>query len=152
MSTTVGSAKSDALLNDVFSGYDPTGGQAIAPGPATIALSAEHLPSSATYSLAADEVTVNEDGAYELTFGVTLTVATNARTQGQAWLEMNGSEVAGTRVMLYCRQANHGATGSAQVFMNLTDGDVLRIRAQRTAGAGSLTTLANGARLALRRL
>ena len=151
MPQLTGQVKSDEPLNDIFSGYDATGGTAIT-GATTITITNEHLVSSATFSLANNEVTV-QAGDYEVTFGASMIVSTgNARTQGQAWLERNGVEVAGTRTALYCRQANHGATGSAQIFLTCAQDDVLRIRGQRTAGSGALTTLANGSRLALRKL
>ena len=151
MSASLGSKKSNEPLNDVFSGYDGPGGTTIVAA-TTVPLTNEHRASSATFSLAGNEVTVTKQDAYEVTFSCSAMVQTNARTQGQAWLEVNGAEVAGTRVNLYCRQANHGATGSAQVFLDLDEDDVVRIRAQRTAGAGTLEATSNGSRLTLRRL
>lgn len=152
MTTPIGQRLSDELLNDVFSGYDGPGGTSVVAADTTIPLTAEHIASSATYDLSAGEITVNEAGDYELTYACSLTVLTNARTQGQSWVEVDGSEVAGTRALQYCRQANHGATGGAQVYVALSPGDVVRIRARRTAGGGTLSAVANGSRLVLRRL
>ncbi len=152
--TTVGAAKSDSLLNDVFSGYQSAGGTTFAATATTIPITDEHFASSASFSLSAGEVTVSSSAPerYEITYGVGCLVGTSARTQAQSWLEVNGVEVGGTRCALYCRQANHGATGSAQIFLQLADGDTVRVRAVRTAGGGTLSSLANGTRLALRRL
>lgn len=152
MTTKIGEAKSDDLLNDIFSGYDGLGGTDLT-AVSTVPIALEHLVSSGTYTLANGEVTVTTTGSYEVTFGVSVEVPSgNSRTQSQSWLERNDIEVPGTRCYHYCRQANHGATGSAQIFLSLAAGDTLRIRAQRTAGGGNLAAGANGSRLALRRL
>ena len=152
MSTTVGQAKSDELLNDVFSGYDAAGGVDLA-SVATVGIDTEHIVSSGTFTLAGGEVTVNTDGTYEVHMTATVHNALGtARTQVQMWLEVNNVEVPGTRMMAYCRQLNHGASGTAQVYLSLSDGDMVRLRAQRTAGTGTVETFAGGSRLTLRRL
>ena len=152
MPNSFGQRQADEMLNDTFSGYDSTGGTTVVATPVTVTLDAEHLVSGPDFSLSGDEVTVSGAGDFDITLSWTCSVLTNARTQGQAWLERNGVEVPGTRIMTYCRQANHGATGTAEISLALADGDVLRIRAQRTAGGGTLSCLANGSRLKVRRL
>ena len=152
MTERFGQRRADEMINDTFSGYDSSGGTTVVATPVTVTLDAEHLPSSADFSLASNEVTVSGAGDFDITMTWSCMVTTNARTQGQAWLERNGVEVPGTRVLNYCRQANHGATGTAEISLALADGDVLRIRAQRTAGGGTLSCLADGSRLKIRRL
>lgn len=156
MSGPFGQRKSDELINDPFSAYDGTGGTTVVGTAVTVPLTLEHVVSSANYSLANNELTLNKTDRFEITFSITATVTTNARTQGQGWLERwNGttwSEVPGTRVWLYCRRTNHGATGSRQIFYDLASGNRLRLRIQRTAGGGTLSLAANGSALAVRTL
>lgn len=137
-------------LNHVFSGYDSTGGTAVTTA-TTVPIDAEHMPSSETYSISNGEVTVNDSGYFKVHFGVSLIVGTSARTQCQAWLENNGVEIPGTRVLMYCRLTNMGATGSVSLFLNCNHGDTLRIRAQRTSGSGTITALQDGSRLSVRK-
>lgn len=151
MLTRFGQTDSDNYLNNVFSGYDAAGGRSITTA-TTVAIDTEHFASSGTYTLASGEVTINEVGTYEVNAGVTIQSTSGARTQVQMWVERNGVEIPGTRMMAYCRQASHGASGSAQFCLDLNQGDVIRIRAQRTAGSGVVQSLANGSRLTLRKL
>ena len=149
----LGSWLSDSPLNDVFSGHNGATTQDYTATATTMPLTTEHVVSSATYDLTNNEVTINETGTYEVTYSASAIVSTgSSRSQGQSWLERNGTEVAGTRVYQYCRLANNGATGSAQVYVSITAGDTLRVRSQRTTGAGTLRAPANSIRLALRRL
>lgn len=149
---TVGSARSDSPLNDVCSVYDSLGAIPVIATPITVLLDVELIPSSDTYTIANGEVTVHTTGAYEIVGGVSILSTAGNRTQAQSWIERNGDELGGTRMLHYCRQANHGASGSLQVYVLLTEGDVIRLRSQRTEGTGTIQTLAGGSRLALRRL
>ena len=152
--TSFGSRRSDEPLNDVFSAYNAVAAD-VAATVVTLPIDTEHVVSGATFELANGEVTVKVAGNYELTFGSTLWMPAGSgsdRTQGQAWLERNAVELPGTRCMHYCRLQHFGATGSAQIFAYVSVDDVLRIRAQRTAGTGVMSALASGSRLALRRL
>ena len=140
--------------SDVFSAYNSITGPTFTTTPETVPLDTEHRPSSDTYVLGSPvgELEVTEDDIYEVTYSCSTRPTTNSRTQGQAWLELNGTEVEGTRILMYCRQANYGATGSSQIYLDLQAGDVLRVRAQRTAGGSTLTFHIGGSRLTLRRL
>lgn len=151
MPSTFGQIRANDLLNDVFSGYDPTGGVTVAGSPITVGIANEHTVSSPRFSLSNGEVTVNVTDTYEIVYSAS--VLGGGRAQAQAWLELNSVEIPGTRSALYARMANHGATGTAQIFFALSVGDTIRIRVQRTAGSSNaVRTLANGSRLALKRL
>lgn len=152
MTTPFGQIPANAPLNDVFSAYDGVGGTAIAAA-VTVPLTAEHIVSSATYTLSGNQVTIHESDDYELTYGVSFIVPSgNVRAQAQAWIERDSVELAGTRIMLYCRLNQCGASGSVQIYLPLVQDDVIRIRAQRTVSSGAVQCVANGSRLALRRL
>lgn len=152
MGQRLGEVKNDDLLNDFFCGYDGVGVASFTAA-TTITITAQHAPSSATYTLANGEVTVTKDGTYEISWGVSLIHPSGtSRTQAQSWLEVNGTEVPGSRGLHYLRQVNHGATVEPQIFLSLSENDVVRIRAARTAGGGSASGLINGSRIALRRL
>lgn len=131
---------------DGFSAYD-SGGALPITAPATVGLDAEHFVSSSTFALASGVVTVAETGLYALDWAVSVTGGGNARTQVACWVERNGVEVSGTRALLYARMASHGGSGGGSVFLSLDAGDSVRLRAQRTAGSGAVTSAANGSRL-----
>lgn len=130
-----------------FSGHG--GGGTFTTTPVTAPITSAHK-SDAGFTLASSEVTVAEDGDYDIDAQVTMTVTTNTRTEGQCWLEVDDAEVAGTRAWCYCRMVNFGDTASISVSLALTAGQTVRIRAVRTAG-GTLEFAPNGTRLRMKK-
>jgi len=139
-------------VSDSYGVYDSTGGQTFTGSPVTVNLDAQYATPSATYSLVNSEVTVNETSRYWVSYTITIESSAGGRTNAQAWLELNGSPIAGTRVSLYCRQVNHGASGGHSFPINLISGDVLRIRVVRSIGIGTLAMELNGSNLSLMRI
>ena len=137
---------------DSISAYDAAGGGSIVAAPATLPMDSVHRPHSSTFELVNGEVIVRRTAAYEVQFDATLAITTGtSRSHGEAWLEVNGVEVPGTRICLYCRMASHGATGTARVELDLQEDDVVRIRVERTIGGATLVRRADGSRLKMRR-
>lgn len=127
-------------IYDVHSGYGAN--SAAITAAVTLPMASNHS-TTATYSVASDEVSVGQTADYTIDMSVTTWSTSGGRTQMQAWLERNGVEIAGTRVYLYCRQTNHGASGHERVTLALTSSDALRVRCQRTAGTGVVIGNAN---------
>ena len=150
---TVGSAVwkivSDTNI-DSFGAYDSLGGQTFT-GTVTVNLNASRF-SSSNYSLSANTVTVATAGTYWISFMVSTEVTSNTRTQGQCWVELNNVEIAGTRGELYNRLLNEGASAGHSFPLVLAANDVLRLRATRTKGTGTLRLETNGSSLSLMKI
>ena len=150
--TVFGDIPANAPLNDVCSAYDAVGGLSVDATPRTVEMTATHVISG-TFSVVNGEISVSVAAPtnFEITFSATALGLSATRSQVSAWLERNGTEVPGTRIELYCRITAMGATGGGQVYLQLADGDTVRIRCQRVAG-GAISTRASGSRLAVRKL
>lgn len=101
---------------------------------------------NAAFVLAADEITVQATGAgtYLLRYDVT-TNETSTGGQGlDIWLENNASEVAASRIKTEHYTSNTNNTAGRTMVLTVAASDVLRLRAQLTAGAGTITTLVGG--------
>jgi hypothetical protein len=152
--STLGSKKSDVLLNDVFSGYDAAGGQLVDGSVTTIPIDTEHFQSSVNYTLVGSGVRVGMGGRIELGARVGLAnTSSSARTEVQAWVAKNGVEVPGTRMLLYLRTNGYGDQASALIFLEVEAGDIITIEAQETPATGSNTNaVANASGIAVRYL
>jgi len=95
------------------------------------------------------EITINEDGWYEITYDVSLdSPVGGSRTTSQTELQSNGTLVAGSRSWGYHRTGSNAEDSlSATLKLNLTSGDVVRVQSVRIAGTDALVTLADGCRL-----
>jgi hypothetical protein len=131
--------------------FDSAGGIAFTTAPVTVKVDSVVVADTVFYSLASGQIEVLVDGRYRVDYQCSVRGSTASRSQAEAWLD-NGGEVKGTRSTMYCRQANHGATGAGTVVLDLSAGDALSIRAVRTQGAGVLVTMGLGSRLSIVRL
>jgi len=139
------------ILIGSITAYDSTGGQTFTTTATTINLDATHR-SDPSFSLASDEITVSENGDYEIDWSVSLESSGGGRTQASSWVEQNSVEISGTRGEHYLRQNNFGATSSGTINLTLAAGDAIRLRAQRSTGGGTCETQINGSRLTIKRL
>jgi len=139
-------AEADFVPDRRISAYETTSTSVVG-GPVTIPFDAEHVPATGGLVLAGGEVTVGNDGLYAIDWGVTATEFGGGRSSAQFWLEVNTVEVPGSRGMIYIRQNNHGTTCAGSIFLELLQGDAVRVRGTRTNGSGPTVTLANGSRL-----
>jgi len=138
-------------IGSSISAYDSTGGQTFTTSSTTINLDATQIIDS-TYSLSSDLITINATGKYLITYDCSLEVTNNNRTQAQSWLEINSVEISGTRGEMYLRLSNYGASSSSSVVLNVTSGDIIRLRAARVVGGGTCRTERNGSRITIVRL
>ena len=139
-----------------FDVYDNTGGQTFTTGTITVNLDTTRLDSGdGAFTLASDEVTINKEGTYVITYRVSLeVVGSNTRSGGRAWLEIDTgggfSEVDGSRAYTYNRQQGDSEnTAVAMVILDLNVGDELRVRAARQHGSGTLSTIADSSSLSI---
>lgn len=139
-----------ASSTQVFNAYDSSGNQNFT-GTTTININATRIADS-IYTLNSDQVSVDADGTYEVEGRVTLKSSGGNRTQADSWLELNSTEIPGTRGTQYLRQNAYGATASLKAIIDLTSGDVLRLRAQRVTGSGTLRVVANASSLIIKKV
>jgi len=98
------------------------------------------------YSISANTITVSESGWYKITYSVGAEAASNARSGMECQLERNNALVPGSMAWAYHRRANPGEdTATAEVLIQLTSGDTVRVRMRERNG--SIRTMANGCRL-----
>lgn len=98
-------------------------------------------------------ITVSESGWYEVSYDISVAVTNNNETNTQAEILINGTPLTGTLSYMHHRIAAQGrGTSSGTVAVNLAVNDTISIRASRTSGIGSLTTLANACRLNIQQI
>ena len=129
----------DAVVGEYASFYQSTGGiTAIAATAVTLNLSSTQTNSNATvFALAANELTVNKTATFKITADSYINNSSTARVEYGLWLEKDGVEVAGTRHASYQRGYDSGQSQSMTTILDITSGEVLRIRIQRTDGTGT---------------
>ena len=135
-----------------WSGFDTTGGTAIAT-PATVTIDTSFVSSSATvFSLASGELTINRTGTFMLEAQCTTTASGTARSESDCWIEEDSggfAEITGTRCKNYNRISSPGdaTTCAITTILGITSGDKIRLRADLTGGTNTVTTLADMSRL-----
>jgi hypothetical protein len=135
--------------------YDATGGTNVT-SVDTVILDTERInTASSIFTLSTNTVEINADITASVIYRVSTDVSTGTnRSLTTAWLEIDTgagfSEVAGSRVYMYNRQATAGGnTGTAALILSLNTGDILRIRCQRIQGTDTTVTIANGSSLTI---
>ncbi len=143
-------------IGSAYDVYDNTGGQAYTTGVITINLdTVRHTHTN--YSLAANVITVNSDGLYEVTFdGSADNPTNNTRSSAAWWLETDTSgafvEVDGSRCFTYHRTAADGEQScSRTVILDLTAADQIRLRSDALDNNTGLRTLADGTSVTLKK-
>jgi len=138
----------------VFDVYDNTGGQLLDTiTPIIFNLDTVRKDSGGgSFTLAADELTINVTGTYEISFRVGATRTTGTRTTLRAWLELNSVEVLGTTTKAYIRTLMTGTTTTTTLILDLTAGDILRISGILDTAATTATTLARHSSLTVKTL
>jgi hypothetical protein len=155
--STAGAAVWVPLRDDVISAYDNLGGQTFT-GTITVNLdSVKKNTNSSIYSLAADVVTVNQDGTFMFMYDCGLDLNSGTTTESSSFLEEDSGsgfvEVDGSRAYAHHRSSNQATiTSSVGIAFDVTAGDQFRLRAQRVDGSGTLITLADSSRLSIMRI
>ncbi len=132
--------------NDEISAYSTAIGAAFSAA-TTLPLTATRVAPSANYALATNEITITEAGTYMFIAEAALEVDAGGGTNGaEMWVEVNAVELPGTRSQ-YTLRLPTGATGAATGIVQVGASAVVRIRAIRTSGSGTVRSAANGVRL-----
>ncbi|MEM6505315.1 MAG: DUF2793 domain-containing protein [Planctomycetota bacterium] len=146
-------------LAQVFDAYDATGGQTFTTAEITLNLDTVRKNSDANlFSLASDELTINEAGTYIFIFRVSTDVSTgNARSASKCWIETDTgggfATVAGSEGFMYNRTSSLGDnTATVQLALDAAAGDKFRIRANRVNGTDTIATKDNGSGMTVYRL
>lgn len=130
-------------------------------GATTIDLDTVRIQSPAGgFSLSSNEVTVESaagGGDYKVSYDVNADDTSNSRVKGNWWLEVDDgggfAEVAGTRRGTYHRNSSQGEnSASCVIILELTVGDIVRIRGQRTSGGGNIFAIADGVSLTIEKV
>jgi len=106
----------------------------------------EHLSNSA-------EIKVLEAGLYLVNYSVGIeTISGNSRSQTEARLLVNGSEVLNSRSEIYNRLLSQGGGHAHRSFLlDLSQDDILKIQVQRQSGGGTQATIAGASALTILR-
>lgn len=128
---------------------DNTGNQAITATEATVVLQTESV-SNAGYTLASNEITVNQDGTYLIMYSLNYNITDTAGgTRGRVTCHIQDDNsgsfavTAGSYASVYHREAAGGSGLSGQTIRALTNGDKIRLRVDRTYGSTNVDTIAN---------
>jgi fibronectin-binding autotransporter adhesin len=136
--------------------YDAAGGATITTSFATITIDSTLTNSDNTLvSLASNEVTVAEEGYYEISYQVTAQLATGTRSGFNAKLQLDSgsgySDVAGSQAYHYGRITSETqGTSSARVVLSLDAGDKIRLQGRGTSE--SFTTIADATSVTITRV
>ncbi len=137
---------------DKFDVYDNVGGQTFSTGIITVNLDTIRKDTgNGVFSLASDEVTINQTGSFVFTLRVSADHDSGAlqRVTVRAWLERDSVEVDGTSGFAYIRAADLFGTVTVVAILDVTAGEVFRVRAERNAVADTLITVADGSSLTI---
>jgi len=138
-----------------FDVYDNTGGQTFTTGTITVNLDTTRTDSGdGAFTLASDEVTINKDGTYVISYRFGNNVTSNTRCGAKAWLEIDTgsgfSEIDGSLTYTYNRGVSYGEnTAMAMVVLDVDAGDKVRMRADREHGSGTMETLVDASSLSI---
>jgi len=141
------------IVNKLIDVYDSNAGYTINNGSyVKIRLNSTRINLGGVFSLANNELTVNEDGTYELEYGVA--VQTNAQARVEAKLQINGVDLNASET--FDGGWYKKVTATRKLYVTLNEDDVISIWAQRTqqfnSGSNSVTTLADGSFLLVKKL
>lgn len=87
------------------------------------------------FVLLLNQVTITTAGNYRVDFGCYLNNASTSRTEYTFWLELNGTEILGSRSGNYQRGYDSGQSSDISMIISVNANDVLRARVQRTDGS-----------------
>jgi len=101
-----------------------------------------------TFDTGNSRVTVNKTGTFMVAYSISTDCTSgSARTESQAVLYENGTEIAGTFVGMYNRLAGQGlSNGAMTMVMDITSGDYFEIFALKT-GSDTVQQTPNGTNL-----
>ena len=98
----------------------------------TVILNATDFEDS-NFTRSAENITINADGVYKISYNVFFDTNANARSTVDAWVEKNTHEIIPSRSSSYCRNnVDDTASSGATFLVALADTDIVRLRCQST--------------------
>lgn len=134
-----------------ISAYDSVGGLTFTTGVQTIPFNTAHVIDDG-FSVAAGVITCVEAGRYRVSWSSSILVTNANQTLVAGAILANGAYVNGTLRYITCVTTNHGGTLSGSIELSLSAGDTLELAVSRILGSGTLTTVAGGSTLLIRRI
>ena len=103
------------------------------------------------YSNSNGSITINSSGRFKITYDVSADATSSTRSSSEARLQVNGVDVPGTTSFGYHRRTSEGkTTGSATTIVNITSGDVVRVRIRKNSGG--VVTVARACRITIEQI
>lgn len=144
-----------AATKDYASFYLGTGGlSGIGATASTVVINQTSVNTDPTkFALALNQVTVATTGNYKIDFGCYFNNSSTGRTEYTFWLELNDTEVPGSRSGNYQRGYDSGQSSDISMIVSVGALDTLRVRVQRTDGSATTGYQDdNGTRLTIQEL
>ncbi len=136
----------DSISTQYFHAHNNTTTQALT-GTFVTAIIGTDIVSDSIYSNTNGEVTVNRTGRFAISYDIGAN-STGGRSTMECVLQVNAVNVPGSFAYGYHRNTASGEdTASARVIVNLTSGQVVRVRIREVAGG--IVTLSNASRLTI---
>ncbi len=111
----------------------------------TVALNATDFQDS-NFSRSGENITINADGVYRISYNVYFATNANGRRTVDAWVENNTTEIVPSRAASYCRNNTDDTASSGAAFLvGLAATNIVRLRCQSTGTGG--TPLGQGNRM-----
>lgn len=158
VSLTSGSGGGGTLSFDGFYAYDSVGAINLNSGWTDLTLDTEVKEDTPfTHGVDSAEVTINEDGWYEITYNVSTDVTSGAsRSDSEAKIQEDKGagyiDVPGTLGQMYNRQATQGGNStSVTILREFVTGDKVKVQARRISGANTVVTSADGVGLTIKK-
>ena len=127
-------------INGTF-GLTTGGVTGVAATATTLVLNAADSGNSAEFTLLSSEITVAHTGRFLITADCHFNTGGSSRSEFSKWLEVDSgsgfTEVPFTRFATYQRGYDSGTSGSMTRHLDVTTGDVFRLRVQRTDGGAT---------------
>lgn len=144
----------------IFDGYDSFGGQTISDDSFIQLNINESRTNLGGFDLINDNISIPEDGVYEITYSVTFRNTSSSRSSILSELRLGGSKIVASDLYTYHRifsgkgisnQVSH-QTGSRTLILSLEESDLLSIHSRRFEGDGTLITVADAISITIKKL
>ena len=138
----------------IFDGYDNTGGQYI--NSTFVKLNIDRIRTNLSgFTLAYDNITIPENGVYEITYNVTFRNTSNVRSSVLSELRLNNIRIDASDLYTYHRTSNGSyQTSSRTLILTLAQNNLLSIQSRRFEGNenSSLITVTDAISISIKKL
>ena len=136
---------------------DATGNQSITGTEATINIDTvqDETTGQTDFSLASDQITVNFDGAVQISYSLGYDITDTAggtRGSTKGVIDKNSTALTGSATSSYHRETSGQASSGTTVVDTCADGDTYELRGERQTGTVNIDTVVNRSHITLVRL